>query len=152
MGGSIGDFVEWTVSVDAGNYPVSFRYHNLFKTNEGNRPLQLWVNGVMIESKLDFWYTSYPDYFPRNYRYSALVNVDLNQGTNTIKLVSKLRLLILFCLAPESHVLSTLTFFSFSLFSVNDQNGGPNIVRYVCVYIMLLCSNEVSLTNYCSKT
>ena len=46
-----GDFIEWTIDTpDAGNYELSWRYAN----GKSNRPLDFSVNGVTVDSSLDF--------------------------------------------------------------------------------------------------
>ena len=78
-----GDFIEWEITVSsAGTYKVSFRYSNGGDYNDGNRPLVLLVNNEVVVQSYDFFFTESSNY----YRYSDLVDVALNAGTNTLKL------------------------------------------------------------------
>lgn len=88
------DHLEFTVDMtEAGEYPISFRFAMSSSSWNGNRPCQLSVNSITIETVYDFYFTGSWSYW----KYSDLVNVNLNQGNNTIRLL------------------------------VVDQNGGPNI-------------------------
>jgi hypothetical protein len=91
--GGTGDFLEFTVDIaeaDAGIHPLSFRFA---QDSSSNRPCQLWVNNVMVQAVYDFLHTDSWSYW----KYSELVDVTLNAGLNTIKLIAV------------------------------DQNSGPNI-------------------------
>jgi hypothetical protein len=88
------DFVQFTVNVPTeGLYPISFRYSQGSSNYAGNRKMQLHVNGVLVRPSYDFFFTFNWSFW----NYSELVDVSLNAGVNTIKLL------------------------------VVDQNGGPNI-------------------------
>lgn len=77
------DYIEWTINVEKGGiYPVSFRYSQGSAKFNGNRPLNLYVNGALIQS-MDFMYTNSWNYW----RYSDLVPVTLRSGMNAIKLL-----------------------------------------------------------------
>ena len=79
----VGDYIEWTVTVAAGGmHPISFRYAHASDWTEGHAALKLSVNNVTVDETYDFLYTASWDY----YVYSALVDVSLNEGTNTIRL------------------------------------------------------------------
>lgn len=89
-----GDYVEWSVNSDVDTTtPISFRYAMSSSSYSFNRPCQLWVNNVMVEAVYDFKYTDGSS----KWMYSKLVDINLNAGSNSIKLL------------------------------VADQNGGPNI-------------------------
>ena len=84
MGGT-SDYVEWSVNVQAaGTYPLSIRY-SLGSTSPklGNRPLELSVDGVVVLSSYDMFFTDSNSYW----RYSDLVDVTFAaSGVHTIKL------------------------------------------------------------------
>jgi len=74
------DFVEWTVQgCSGGSATASFRY----ALGSGNRPMQVLVNGVQVESALSFPSTgSWASWS------EASFTVSLNAGTNVVKLVA----------------------------------------------------------------
>ena len=79
-----GDYLEITVTVpSSGLYPISFRYSNGSTSFNGNRKLQLQVNNVIVRAAYDFLFTRSWN----NWAYSELVEVNLNAGVNTIKVV-----------------------------------------------------------------
>lgn len=87
--GGVGDFLEFTVNMDAsGTYPLSCRYSLLDSGYGGHRPLQLYVNDVLIRNTYDFVYTKHEDSFKYNWIYSELVQVDFTSGSNRIRLVA----------------------------------------------------------------
>ncbi|HEY5652770.1 MAG TPA: choice-of-anchor D domain-containing protein [Pontiella sp.] len=73
-----GDYVEWSVNAPvAGNYCISFRY----ALGSGDRPLEIRVNGGVVDSSLSFpatgaWTT---------WLYTTKLSVFLNAGANTIR-------------------------------------------------------------------
>ena len=77
-----GDYVEWTFNKSAaGSAVISFRYSN---GRETDRPLQLEVNGVIVDSALSFpstgnW-TSWAD---------VTAKASLNAGINTVRLTAR---------------------------------------------------------------
>lgn len=76
---SSGDYIEWTVYMQSsGQYNLGFRY-----SSSGSRPLQLKINGVIVDSSLNFPPTSDWDTWAFVYK---LVN--LNYGTNKIRLTA----------------------------------------------------------------
>ena len=78
---SSGDFIEWTVNdVNAGSFLLKFRYAN---GGSANRPLQLQVNGVIVDGSLDFS----PTGAWTNWLVSS-TTVNLLTGTNMIKLTT----------------------------------------------------------------
>ena len=82
----VGDYIEWTVPVaSSGMYPISFRYAHASDWHEGNAALKLSVNNETFDETYDFLYTGSWDFFV----YSALVNVSLNEGNNTIRLTQE---------------------------------------------------------------
>ncbi|KAL7542499.1 hypothetical protein ACHAXR_011825, partial [Thalassiosira sp. AJA248-18] len=81
---SSGDWLEWDIDVsEAGTYPISFRYSVYSRSYNGNRPLQLWVNGNMVEDVYNFPYTGSKNYW----LYTDVVEASLNLGQNNIKLL-----------------------------------------------------------------
>jgi hypothetical protein len=93
MGGT-NDYLEFTVNVPStGLHPISFRFSQGSSSYNGNRKLQLQVNDVVVRASYDFIYTGSWTYW----KYSEMVDVNLNAGNNTIKVI------------------------------VVEQNGGPNI-------------------------
>ena len=78
------DYVNFTIYVpSAGVRPISFRYSMNSALYNGNRKMQLQVNGVVVRPSYDFFFTGSWSYW----KYSELVDVDLNAGNNTIKLL-----------------------------------------------------------------
>ncbi|MCL4354588.1 cellulase family glycosylhydrolase [Patescibacteria group bacterium] len=72
-----GDYLLWTVNAPvSGNYKLNFRYAN----SGSNRPLEIKINNVTVNSSLSFSSTKSWDVW----RYSS-VNTRLNAGVNTIK-------------------------------------------------------------------
>ncbi|KAL7542550.1 hypothetical protein ACHAXR_011864 [Thalassiosira sp. AJA248-18] len=79
------DYVEFeVVMAEGGTYPISFRFAMGSSAYNGNWPCQLWVNDVMIAGVYDFVFTDSWRYW----MYSDLVDVQLNSGSNTIKLIA----------------------------------------------------------------
>ncbi len=76
--GSTGAYVELTVNVSTGgSYDLSYRY----ALGSGNRPLEIKVNGQVVDSSLDFtgtggWTT---------WGYTGTVQVTLSAGDNTVR-------------------------------------------------------------------
>ena len=90
----IGDYLEFTIDMtEGGTYPLSFRYALSSTSFGGRRPCVLLVNNITVAPVYDFIDTDNWSYW----KYSELIDVSLNAGPNTIKLL------------------------------VQDQNGGPNI-------------------------
>jgi hypothetical protein len=82
--GELNDYVEFTIDVpSAGVRPISVRYSMNSASYNGNRKMQLQVNGVVVRDSYDFFYTGSWSYW----KYSELVDVNLNAGNNTIKLL-----------------------------------------------------------------
>jgi N-acetylneuraminic acid mutarotase/glucose/arabinose dehydrogenase len=78
-----GDFIEWTVVVStAGNYDIFLRYANGNPSNP-NRPLKFEINGITKVASLDFPLTADWETWG-----SLKQSVDLNAGTNTIRLTA----------------------------------------------------------------
>ena len=79
------DFLEFTINVDnGGSYPISFRYSMASRRCSNNCPLKLEVNDVTFVDAHEFVFTGEWDYW----KYSELINVNLNAGTNRIKLAA----------------------------------------------------------------
>ena len=76
------EHLEFTVNLAADTLPISFRFAMGSSSYNGNRPCQLWVNGVMVRAVYDFVFTDSWSYW----KYSELVDVPLNAGNNTIRL------------------------------------------------------------------
>ena len=75
--------VEWNITMpEADEYPISFRYASASKYGGGNSPLKLSVNGEVISSAYPFIYTDSWSF----YKYSDMIDVTLNAGSNTIRL------------------------------------------------------------------
>jgi hypothetical protein len=76
-----GDYVEWTFNkAEAGSALLSFRYSN---GKETDRPLQLEVNGVIVNPNLSFPTTdSWIDWA------TVTAAANLNAGTNTVRLTA----------------------------------------------------------------
>jgi len=75
-----GDYVEWSVpSCSGGTASLSFRY----ALASGNRPLQVLVNGAEVAPRLAFRRTGSWSTWG-----DASLEVELNAGTNVIKLVA----------------------------------------------------------------
>ncbi|MHC4741039.1 MAG: Ig-like domain-containing protein, partial [Planctomycetota bacterium] len=76
---SSGDYVEWNVNVaQADDYDLSFRYA---LDGTGNRPLEIRVNGQVLEPSLDFPGTESWS----NYQYTASMLAALNAGDNSVR-------------------------------------------------------------------
>lgn len=83
MGGT-NDYVQFTVNVPSdGPRPISFRFSQGSNFYNGNRKLQLQVNGVIVRNSYDFFYTESWSYW----KYSEMIYVNFNAGANTIKLL-----------------------------------------------------------------
>jgi len=81
--GGTGDYLNMTVNVPSpGMYPLSFRFALSSSSYGGNRPCQLWVNGIMTHAVYDFIHTDSWSYW----KYSDLVDVQLEGGDNIIRL------------------------------------------------------------------
>jgi glucose/arabinose dehydrogenase/N-acetylneuraminic acid mutarotase len=75
-----GDFIEWTIDApNAGNYELSWRYAN----RDSNRPLSFSVNGVIVDSSLDFVGTG----STKTWGF-VTQTVALQAGTNKIRLTA----------------------------------------------------------------
>jgi hypothetical protein len=74
-----GDYVEWTVSPGAGDYAIAFRY--AIGDVTGNRPLEIKVNGGVVDPMLSFPATVSGS----NWTYTGPLYVTLNSGSNTIR-------------------------------------------------------------------
>jgi hypothetical protein len=83
MGGT-NDFLEFNVSIaTSGVYPISFRFAQGSTSYNGNRKLQLQVNGVIVKPAYDFLYTRSWSYW----MYTDMLDVTFNAGYNTVKVV-----------------------------------------------------------------
>ena len=77
-----GDYIEWTVNApETGSYELSWRY----LLGSRNRPLELQINGVVIDPSLDFpstggWGSNFWDFVSQV--------VELDSGANTIRLTA----------------------------------------------------------------
>jgi hypothetical protein len=74
------DFVDWAVNATAGTHTLTFRYANGGTTD---RPLQLKVNGVVVEPKLSFLPTASWSIWE-----TVSVSVSLLSGLNQIQLTA----------------------------------------------------------------
>jgi len=73
-----GDWIEWTVDVPgSGEYNLQWRY----ALYSGDRPLEVRINGQIIEPSLSFPSTGYWT----TWRYNTLSGITLQAGTNTIR-------------------------------------------------------------------
>ena len=63
---------------------MSFRYAKGSTSYNGNHPLQLWVNAVLIQAVYDCPWTDSWSYWMN----SKLVTVNLNAGFNTINIIA----------------------------------------------------------------
>ena len=78
------DYLEFNVSIStSGIYPISFRYSQGSTSYNGNRKLQLQVNGNIVKSAYDFLYTRSSSYW----MYTDMFDVAFNAGYNTVKVV-----------------------------------------------------------------
>src|SRR5262245_60181310 len=73
-----GGYIEWTVNAAcAGTYHMDFRYAN---ATAGNRPLEIRINGTIVNSRLAFIGTgAWTTWLNQG------LNAQLNAGTNTIR-------------------------------------------------------------------
>ena len=77
-----GDFIEWTVNApSSGSYQLSWRYQN----GSSNRPLELAVNGGVIDSSLDFPFSG--GWTSNDWTFISQA-VNLDSGNNTIRLTA----------------------------------------------------------------
>ena len=71
------DYIEWTVNADtAGQYELQFRY----ALGRGDRPLEIRVNGQVVESSLSFPATGTWESWG-----TVSITADLNAGINTVR-------------------------------------------------------------------
>lgn len=77
-----GDYIQWSFTKSAADaVQLSFRYSN---AKEADRPLQLEVNGVVVNSSLSFLTTG----AWTNWATITTANVNLNAGINTVRLTA----------------------------------------------------------------
>lgn len=78
---SSGDYIEWTLNMtNAGPVTLNFRYAN---GGSNNRPLELEINGIVVEPELDFPTTNEWTQWS-----STQFTADLQPGENKIKLAA----------------------------------------------------------------
>jgi hypothetical protein len=81
-GDTLDCYVEWTVVVPAAaDYGLVFRY----AVANSERPLDIWVNGVLAEALKEFPVTGAWD----NYERTVPMTVALDAGTNTVRAISE---------------------------------------------------------------
>jgi len=81
-------FLEWNVTAHAStDAMIQFRYAN-DDSESKNRPMQLLVNGEMVEAQLDFLFTYQEDgmWWRPHWALSDATTVHLSEGINTIRL------------------------------------------------------------------
>jgi hypothetical protein len=74
------DFVEWDVNATAGTHTLTFRYSNGGATD---RPLELKVNGIVVQAKLSFLSTGTWSMWS-----TVSISVPLGSGLNSIRLTA----------------------------------------------------------------
>lgn len=78
--GRDGMFLEWTIDVSAGSYPISFRY----AVGTAGYMCELRINGLIVAP--NFYFVGTGSFVRWMYRDTVLVG--LNEGNNTIKVTS----------------------------------------------------------------